>query len=770
MKRFITVKTILALAALCAIGLYAIVKLNGAAVTPAGGNTAHAAPAAAPVNGTPAKASFPKESDFTLAAENANLRLKADRGTGHFIVEDKRSGTVWRSYPDQEGWKDAENTEAWKKHMQSPVFIKYVEFNVRKDQVKETNLIEQKGNIAGFQLTDAGFKLTFSMPEIGFVIPVEVRLKDDYVETVLPEEGLRDGKSQEEMKQFEAKNKKKDNNARITSIRLYSFLGAEASDEENGYLLIPDGPGTLIRFKKDRPANNNFYAERVFGEDFAYSNNIHTSIRKPVRMPVYGIKSGDSALMAVIRDGAEYASVIAAPSKSLNQYNWATAEHGLRYKYFQPTDKRKLNGFLTYGKDAAASDRSVRYYFLNKGEADYVGMAAKYRSYLMQETGIKTLAAAKTDISLPLNLFGADVVKGFWRDSYLPLTTTAQAKTIVSELSGKGVKAMSISYTGWQKGGYSEFGGAFPVDHGIGGSEGMRDFASFARSQGHSVVLDASSYGLNNTGRDGFRSSRDGLQDLGRSIMKFTGQKQQVTFVSPRFLENVLIGDLTKAKELGVDGLLFTGAVGSYLNSDYNKRYLATRNESLGIQKNILQKASEAFDRVVADEPNAYALQYAKHVYGLDNEYSFDLFVDEAVPFAQIALHGLVTYSSGYANMTDNYETYLLKNIEYGALPAFTVTYAESQDLLRTYSLDNFYSTNYKDWAGEIVKQYERFNRALGDVQSRFIVGHRSLDKGVYETAYSNGKRIVVNYNDRPYQNGGTVVAAKDFTVIPGGS
>lgn len=714
---------------------------------------------------------FPDDDAFRLASENAYLGLYVDPKTGHFLVKDKRSGQEWRSFPDANGWNDKDNTNTWKKHMQSPVFIKYVEFNVRKDQIKETNVKDQKAAIERFEITDSGFRLTFDMPDIGFAIPIEVSLKDDSVETKIIEEGFKDGKSSEEMAEYESRTKKKDKNARIAALRLYPFLGAYTSDREDGYLLIPDGPGTLIQFRKDRPPNNNFYFEGVYGEDYAFSNNNQSlSIRQPVRMPVFGIKAGGQGLLAVIRDGAEYANVLAAPSKSMNQYNWATAEFTYRQRFFQPTDKRKQNGFQTFNKELAHGDRSIRYYFLDAGSPDYVGMAARYRQVLTEEDGLKRATPDDGSIRLPIYLLGADSKKGFLWDSYEALTTTSEAEEIVNELTAIGVKKMAVTYAGWQKGGISDFGGHFPVDKGIGGNEGMRHFIEYAHVKGHDVTLDASSYTFNNTGRDGFRSSRDGLQDLGSVVIKYGGRNEtSKTLVSPRFMEKVLRRDLDKFKPLGADGLTFGEGLGSLLNSDFNERHKATREEVKGIQQQLFDQAVQTLGSVRAESANAYAWKYVDALDGLPIENSFDLFVDETVPFMQIALHGLIPYSSTFANTADNYTTYLLKNLEYGSIPSFMLTYAASQDLIGTRSLYNYYSTHYKDWSEEIAKQYGRFNEALGDVQDRMIVGHRSLAAGVYETTYDNGKRIVVNYNESPYHGSGYEVEARDFAVVHGG-
>ncbi|UVI30187.1 DUF5696 domain-containing protein [Paenibacillus spongiae] len=717
---------------------------------------------------------FPRDDEFVPAADSAVLQLRAHPKTGHFIVIDKRNGNVFRSYPDPEGWNEEEAAGAWKTHMQSALLVRYVELNSnQKNQVKDTNLLDQKGAVAGFELTEGGFKLTFAMPAIGFAIPVEVRLQDDFVETRIVDEGVKDGKTKDEMKEYERMRKnQKDPNARISGIRLYPFLGADTSDSQDGYLFVPDGPGMLVRFQNDRPSTqSNYYNERVYGEDWAFSNNRSLSIRKPVRMPVFGIKSGDRAMLAVIRDGAEYASVVAAPSRSFGPYNWIAAEHGYRFPYFQPTNTRKTEGFLAYAKDRTESGRSVRYYFLGKAEADYVGMASRYRKALLEEEGMRPLQPKDANISLQIGLLGADEKKGFLFNSYMPLTTTEQAVSIIDRLTGQGVARMSILYTGWQKGGNSDYGGQMKVDHRIGGSEGMKELAAYARKKNGTVTLDGSFLTFNNTGANGFRKSRDGLRDLGSVIIGDSSSPngRALTFVSPRFSENYILRDLDKVKALGVDGIAFSGAVGSMLNSDYNDKYAATRQQAMDIQETIMRKTKETFGRVDVADGNFYALKHASNMLGLQDEYSFDLFADSSVPFAQIALHGLVGYSSGYANMADNYREYLLKSIEYGAVPSFLLTYEQSQSLLKTVSLDHLYSTYYADWADDISSAYKRFNAALGDVQDQFIVGHRQLDDGIRETRYAGGKRIVVNYNDEPYRMNGLDIPAKDFIAIEGG-
>ncbi|MEK3890013.1 DUF5696 domain-containing protein [Bacillus sp. FSL K6-3431] len=703
---------------------------------------------------------LPKDSDFQTVAENDNFILKADPKTGHFSVLNKKTENVFRSFPNPDAWDQGGTSDAWQSHLQSPFMFSYVEMNVRKDMVKESNFNNQQGTV-DFKKIDNGFQITYDMPNIGFVIPIQVQLGKDFVETKVLSEGIQDVK--------EYKKDEKDPMIRLVSLRLFPFLGADSSEEEDGFLFLPDGSGVLIDFKKNRASTTDFYSERVYGEDLAFSANANLSSRLPVRMPIFGIRSGEQAILGIINEGDVYANIVSAPSESLSQYNWATAEHLYRFKVFQPTNKKKTDGYFTYTGDIQRTDRSTRYYMIENDDADYVEIAERYRQYLIEEQGIKVKDDKKENLDLQLSILGGGTKKGFLLDSFLSLTTMEQAKQIVQELNSLGVEDMSITYQGWQKGGYGKFGGHFPISNHLGGNDEMKDFVDFAHSKQFSVYLDASSYTYNNTGKDHFRESRDGLRDLYSSVIKYFRTGVETVFVSPLFMKKVIYNDLNKVNELGVDGYVYGDGIGSTLVTDYNDRYLASRSEVKEIQQDIFEKTKQELGDVRVASGNFYALNNSSHIEQMDNNYSYDLFVDRTVPFAQIALHGLVSYSFEYGNMSGNVKEAFLKGIEYGGSPAFLVTYEESNKLLESRSMRRFYSTYYKDWEAEIASQYQRFNEALADVQDQFITDHRMLANEVFETTYEKGKRIIVNYNDFPYTNEGITIEAEDFVVIEGG-
>src|SRR5699024_3012791 len=261
--------------------------------------------------------------------------------------------------------------------------------------IKETSFLNQSGETK-FEEIEDGYRIDYMMPGLGFTIPIEVQLGEDYVETKVLADEIVDGLDQDEMDEEE---RLKDPKSRLVSLKAFPFLGAETSESEDGYLLLPDGPGAIVEFKQNRGSTNNIYKERIYGEDMAFSNATSYTGRQCVRMPVFGIKSENQTLLGVVREGDVYAEINAAASETLTQYNWITAEHLFRYKFFQPTSRQTHEGFHTYSEEMERETRSIRYYILDGEEAGYVDMATRYREYLINELGLSKLEE-KEDIAL----------------------------------------------------------------------------------------------------------------------------------------------------------------------------------------------------------------------------------------------------------------------------------------------------------------------------------------------------------------------------------
>ncbi|MEK4251246.1 DUF5696 domain-containing protein [Paenibacillus sp. FSL W7-1287] len=691
---------------------------------------------------------LPNEKDFVQIAENDILRLKFDELTGHFMVEDKRNSNVWRSYPDPEQWDNVGIGGGWLTNLQSTVMFQHIDFSNPKANPRESNAIKELTKVIDVQLLDHGVEFKLDIQKSQFIIPVRIIIQDDYVETTVIDDGI------EEI-----------GNNSLLWLRLYPFFSAVQNDE-NGYLFIPDGSGALISFQEQRSSIKQLYQERVYGADTSFISS--PSSRNNVLMPVYGLKSGDKAFIAVIHKGAEYSDVVASPSSVFSNYNWIGSQQAYRMRYRQVTNAEANRSFETYTKDSRFDgDRVTRYYLLDTDQADYVGMASTYRRYLMEEYELDKITPKNGEVPLYLSLLGADREKGLITDRYVKATTTSEAMQIVQELYGLGVENMVVNYTGWQKDGYSSLGGYLDVDKRIGGNQGMRHFIEYADSLDIPVFLDVN-YSINTTAATGFRPRHHGVRDLSGTIMSYSHYSgDQMTLSSRKYIVDSLRKDLSSYQKLGITGLTMSG-IGHNVSTDYNSKFGGTRTETIRYDQEALRMVKENVGSTHAVNPGFYTLGQINHIDQLADDYSYDLFSSRAVPFAQIVLHGLITYTSAPENNRSEFRRDFLRDIEYGAYPSFDFTMVGSEELIGVY----WYTpknSSFNDWKVDVVEQYQRYNEALKDVQDQFIAGHRELASGVMETEYENGKKVVVNYNRKEYSLGQITVPAMDYIVIEGG-
>jgi len=687
---------------------------------------------------------LPAEGRFEKAGVAGALELWLDRTTGHFKVLDQRNGNVWHSYPDPDHWAQENQSGIWRTHLRSPIMLKYMDLNGNKakTQPKETNFLEEQGTVTDVRLIDRGFRLTFDMPAKQLAIPVEVTLEEDSVAVKVIDAGIREGALS------------------LLSLRVYPMFGAAHATGQEGFLFVPDGSGTTIPFRENHTNVSRIYQEPVYGVDDAFRLPGYEWSRLRVAMPVFGLRSGNRAFLSVVESGAEYADIIASPSKVFSGYNWATAQQNYRLPYTIVTNKKKQTFFQTYSKEERfGGDRTVRYLLLNKAETGYVGMAERYRSYLIGRYGLEPIRRTNDKLPLTVALLGAEQVTGLLNDRYVANTTTDEAKAIVRTLYDQGIDKITVQYMGWQKDGFSAAGNFTAVDPRIGGNAGMKSFASWAHSLGIPVYLHVE-YGRNLTGGDGFESKRQGQRDKGGATLN--------DLASLGFLDKIVDRHIEFYRSLGVDGLQVR-TLGAKLNSDYNSAYPLSREQSRIEQERLFRTFKEAKLDVRGFSSNLYVLPYVSAIDRLENDYSYDTFSDSDIPFMQIALHGLIAYTSNYSNERQEFRRQMLRDLEYGAAPSYIFTHDNGDNLLFSNEI-TLQSSDYVNWLQAAVEEYRVMNAALGDVQHEWIVNHRTLAPNVKETTYAGGKRIVVNYGEEPYTYGQSVVKPADYLIVTGGA
>jgi len=163
----------------------------------------------------------------------------------------------------------------------------------------------------------------------------------------------------------------------------------------------------------------------------------------------------------------------------------------------------------------------------------------------------------------------------------------------------------------------------------------------------------------------------------------------------------------------------------------------------------LLDYVREQLGAAGVNRGEQYALKHADYIEELPHSSSSDFLIDETVPVYPIAVHGSVLYSAAAGNLRDVYEDEMLKAIEYGAVPAFTLTYAESRVLKGT-DYQNLYSTQYEIWKNRVAEDYKNFDLLAGVLHQR-IADHQKIADGVYATVYEDGTQVTVDYRTKQF-------------------
>ncbi|UVI31451.1 DUF5696 domain-containing protein [Paenibacillus spongiae] len=694
------------------------------------------------------------EDKYTTIQENDRLRLEVSQH-GKIAVTDKRNNYTWRSNPDKESLAAETVKGHWRKNLESAFYLEYTDIKAA-SKLKYGNDTELQGKTT-VKPIDGGAEITYDLQTIESSFTFIVMLKDDHIEVNIPSDRIVEGES-----------------VRIVNLWAFPFLGASRSDVPDGHMFVPSGMGATIEFEQSGAYPFRYSAE-LYGSDLALSAQSVRGLRdasSEALLPVFGISYGRNALLGIITEGEANARINATPSGLYTSYNWIAPQFVYRQEYFRRTSSFG-QGFNVFEDKRLEQDRTIRYYFLqgDKKDINYVGMAAAYRSYLMEEKGMQRIKPRSDHIPLEVSFFGGDREPSIFGSKLVETTTFDQAREIVDKFNAAGINEMNVTFTGWSTGGYMRYlPKRFPPENSLGGTDGLSRLIEAVHRHGNRIFLD-DNYVTAFSG-NGFLARSKAIRDSNARVVEdqigfsgFTFRKATRKYwMQPNLSLDYTTESLPAYKELGIDGLRHD-VIGDLLYSDNNPSNPYTREQTADVFEQMLEKTKDELGQVRVTHGNAYVLGKADHISALPLSVSYDLLAKQSVPFYPIAIHGLVTYSGQPGNLRDEYNFEMLNSVEYGALPAYLLTYEDPGILKDTYTRYIF-SSAYSEWLDTIVEEYKRISAVLGGLQDSLIVNHRQIADEVFETTYDNGQSVVVNYGEVPYEAGSVSVKPKDFALV----
>ena len=537
--------------------------------------------------------------------------------------------------------------------------------------------------------------------------------------------------------------------ARLKTLRLLPRFGA-AEEGNKGYLVIAQQSGALCYFRAKRPAER-----RV---------KVYQSICQ-CPMPLFGMVCGVGGLAGIVTSG-QYDT----------QFCISTAWGAEKQYAIDPVFT--LRSFV---KERRLPDNlTVEYHCLPENEASWLGVGKRYRAYNFARRGVRPLrarAAASPGLAYSAGALqvrirlGVKPVPPEIKEQTLKneppmrvFCTFAQVRDIIDEFHRQGIDRAEFCLVGWNRGGHDgRYPQVFPVEPELGGEAELRKTIRYGQSLGYQVVAHDCYYGAYRIAEDWseeyLRKQANGEPKKGGAW----GGGQSYNICLTRADELFVRRDLPRIRALGFQGVHYSDVL-SILGPRpcYDPRHPQTRREDAEAAVRILARAQKIFGGAQSEgslDFAAAALDRALYV-DCDKWSPLDKkpYVDLRVPLYGLVYHGVLLYnlSTELVNSVPGEAGYL-RNIEHGGSPLayfyghFLTDKSKNWMGRRDYRYDS--AEGLKQAVSELRRVSDDFQR-LGHLQMEFLDGHRRLAEGVFETTYSNGQRVVVNYGDKPYSLG----------------
>ncbi len=558
----------------------------------------------------------------------------------------------------------------------------------------------------------------------------------------------------------------------LVSVTPLPYFGC-ATNAEDGYVFYPDGSGAISYFDVQHPEYASTFTQSVYSnyisdiatylgwtdEDDEDSHETFTS----VMMPVFGVKKGNAAFVGIIAEGDADASIYYAPYSTSTYMNSVNASFYMRITTQNTSSEGTVSTYID--SELVEQDRRMRYKFLFGDDADYSGMAVKYREHL-EEFGLINKSALMDSESIPLFLslyMGNLSSNKSATTSYAELTTYQQAQEILSDLKSKGVGTINTYLSGWSSAGYYD---EFPdnklkAESKLGGEDDLIALSEYAAQNNVNLSLE----GQYIFGDEDYMTYNQ--KDIGttKNYGNFTISTWGMYMFNPNVVFNAVLSAANKYSNYSVSGMMFMYE-GSLVYDDYNSNASDRYSRKL-TQRTFIELAKRLKNEgktVSFEYPNIYMAQVADWFASVPSESNNLLITDESVPFMQIVLHGYIPYTgNAYNNMYDIDEQ-TLKYIEYGYLPFYVVT-NDTPDITVN-GTEFLTSSTYAEWSEDIVSTVEEYNNNFSDIWKYKITNHETLSNGLVCVTYENGIKVLINYSKKAKKYNKTNVDPVSYAVV----
>lgn len=683
-------------------------------------------------------------------AQNDNYELSWSDSGKCVILKELSTGKIWSGIPYEyllEGGMSAS--------LNSTLNIK-----IMNNTNRETTLIRgylgaiQNGKVSAEKIKN-GIKVTYYFDEYKISVPISYILTDDYLSVSLDAKEITEG-----------------TDYYLMAVSVAPFLCSASNTSSDDYIFVPSGSGALM-YAEENAEGSRQYSGEVFGTDASRPVPIVLTDEEPVRLPVFGIKSGSNAIVGILDNGASSVLIEAEAGNTKTHYSNVYPIFYVRgYDVFE-----EAHSDLTLASELHSKDIfSVRYYTLSGEKADYNGMAQCYKHYLTETKALKKSELQQSPYSI--TVLGAvkttASILGIPYQKLNAMTTFKQSSDILNELLELSNEKPAVLLKGFGEGGIGlddKLAGGYSFPSVLGSNKERNAFEKLCADNEISLFTDFDLIHFNKSA-NGFSKVSDAAKTAVLMVAEghlIKDPLRQYDLASEyRFLKRSLISDAVDklimfSEKQDISGISVY-SLGDISYSDYTEQKYYAKGDTDADVKKHLEKLLKS-ERNIASGSNSCAAAVADTVFGVPISHGdYDAF-DERIPFYQMVFGGFKPIYTSGSNLCDNFDKQLALAASSGTGFDFTVIAKYDVSFMEN-NLTELYAALFVDNKELIEKLLKTdYPKLINSVSGASIVSYEMISSAVARTIYDNGVTVYTNLTDTSADSPVGILDAYQFSV-----
>lgn len=688
--------------------------------------------------------------DSSVVAQNDNFSLSFDNESLNISLLCKGSGFVWDTVPNDAFLKSGEK---------STLSIRVQDTQVRTestyDSASASRVIAEN--------SDNGITITYFFDEVKISLPVCYTLREDSLAISIDGSKIKQGTERYQ----------------LIAAQPAPMLCRLSVQAEDSYLFAPSGIGGVINNKTTPDATRKLSGQGANVASIYVESNTNASDASNFRC--YGVKNGENGIFCIAEETPTAVGMNIIAGDKLKKYSTAFPTFFFTdYDYFYGISV--TDGLIKQLSEPYKGVVSVGLYPLDKGEADYNGMAKCYRNYLIKEGFINENKVVTSSSPYSVTYLGGVLttssVAGIPTKTLKKMTSFEDAKNITEELTKVTGQAPVVRLTGFGTTGINigKIAGGYKFDSIFGSNKNRLSLEEYCKNNKIDLYSDFNMICYSKSG-NGFSYLMGSAKTAILKSAEITGVTVPLRDFDKtsayRLLKRESLGDavdklIKMASKKEVSGIALND-LGKISYSDYgNGAEYAVSAKMESDTKSYIENIAKSGHNVAVSGGTYFSTGISDVVFDAPTMPNGSIVYENEIPFYQLVFHGITPmYTSSINDTTDvNYKIMLAASTGTGL--GFSIINNIENSFMET-NAAKLYAMLYEDNVDLIKNSLEKYSNVYQSVESSKIKCYDILDNNITKTTFENGVVIYANHSSKDQKSPIGTIKGYDY-VMDGGA